>query len=190
MEKVKKDFRKEMRLKRAHFFLETPQELQQEWAASLWEQVQQHPAFIQAHTVLLYSALPDEVPTETFIARWADKKQILLPVVCGDTLILRRYDPNALQNGYQGVLEPNALCEEWTPQDVDFAVVPGLAFTPDGQRMGRGKGYYDRLIPQLTHAVKVSVAFPFQLCEQIPQDPWDERVDVVYQAKPLSDTKY
>jgi 5-formyltetrahydrofolate cyclo-ligase len=76
------------------------------------------------------------------------------------------------------------------PQDVDFAVVPGLAFTPDGQRMGRGKGYYDRLIPQLTHAVKVSVAFPFQLCEQIPQDPWDERVDVVFQTKPLSDTNY
>lgn len=180
MEKIKQDFRREMRLKKAHFFSTTSSQERADFAQVLWTRVEQDPAFVQARTLLLYSALPDEVPTEDFLRRWSTQKQLVLPRVSGDILLLKRYSPDALEVGYMGVMEPSEDAENVPYDAIDCAIVPGLAFTPQGYRMGRGKAYYDRLLPLLTKAVKISVAFPYQVCEQLPLDPWDKPVDVLY----------
>lgn len=88
------------------------------------------------------------------------EKQILLPVVTGDDLELRVYTgPGDLATGAYGIEEPTGAL--FTDYDaIDFIVVPGVAFDRNGNRLGRGKGYYDRLLPPhtLPHTKQASVS--------------------------------
>lgn len=138
-----------------------------------------HPAFRQAHTILLYHSLPDEVNTHDFIRKWSAQKQILLPVVIGNDLELRRYtNPQDLKKGAYGIEEP--VGEPFTDYaSIDLAIIPGVAFDAQGNRLGRGKGYYDRLLPRLPHTYKIGICFPFQLLEEVPTEALDVRMDEV-----------
>lgn len=128
--------------------------------------------FQVAKTVLLYHSLKDEVYTHDFIEKWAVKKRIILPVVVGDVLELRLYtSQNDLCIGAYGIAEPTG--QLFTDYDaIDLAVVPGVAFNRMGNRLGRGKGYYDKLLPSIS-ATKVGICFPFQLIEEIPTEKFD-----------------
>jgi len=78
--------------------------------------------------------------------------------------------------GEFGVIEPVAACPVIPPNRLDFVVVPGVAFTLDGRRIGRGKGFYDRLLARVD-GVKCGVAFDEQIVEMIPLEPHDIRMD-------------
>lgn len=135
----------------------------------------------EANTVLLYAALPDEVDLSLLIqdGEGSDKK-ILLPVVDGDNLQIKVYDPRhmARQGKYQ-ILEPTAQCNTVEQLDeIDLAIIPGRVFTRNGLRIGRGKGYYDRLLPSLK-CPKWGVAFACQMVKELPTDPWDIKLDKV-----------
>ena len=147
---------------------------------SLLQQLEQHPRFVEARTVLLYHSLPDEVSTHAFANRWCGQKEILLPTVVGDDLVLHRYTgPDCLALGSYGILEPSG--EPFTDFDrIDLAVIPGMAFDSQGNRLGRGKGYYDRLLPRLIRAYKLGLCYPFQLLdEESPHELHDQKVDEV-----------
>ena len=148
-------------------------------SADVLNRLEAHPVFQQAHTILIYHSLPDEVNTHDFIRKWSAHKQILLPVVIGDDLELRRYTGSAdLKKGAYGIEEP--VGEPFTDYDsIDLAIIPGVAFDTHGNRLGRGKGYYDRLLPRLPHTYKIGICFPFQLLEEIPTDALDVRMDEV-----------
>lgn len=90
------------------------------------------------------------------------KEKILLPVVIGNDLELRVYtSPADLAIGAYGIEEPTgALFTDYAT--IDLVIVPGVAFDRDGNRLGRGKGYYDRLLPRIPSAYKVGICFPFQ----------------------------
>lgn len=82
-------------------------------------------------------------------------KHILLPRVTGEgTMELRRYTgPSDLAQGAYNIMEPTGeVFDNYT--DINIAVIPGVAFDKDGNRMGRGKGYYDRLLHKLANIVK------------------------------------
>lgn len=138
-----------------------------------------HPAFKTANTILLYHSLKDEVDTHMFIQKWSKKKNILLPVVVGEDLELRRYtSPQDLAIGSYGILEPvGKPIASYT--SIDLIIVPGVAFDHHGHRLGRGKGYYDRLLPQIPHAYKIGICFPYQLMEEIPTEPFDICMDEI-----------
>ena len=144
--------------------------------------LEDHPVFQKAHVVLLYAALPDEVQTQPCIERWSATKQILLPVVVGDCLELRRYThPTELRQGSFGILEPtdNLICTDYA--SIDLAVIPGVAFTPEGVRLGRGMGFYDRLLshPAFEHVYKMGICFPCQMMQELPSQPHDVRMSEV-----------
>ena len=148
-------------------------------AVSVAAQVEALGQYADAQTVLAYCAMPDEVGTAELIARaYACGKTVALPVVVGDCLELRRYDPSRLRPGYRGILEPSDEAERVSPAEVDLAVIPGMAFDPEGHRLGRGGGFYDRLIPQL-HCPLVGICFSCQLVPSIPLEPFDLPVDLV-----------
>ena len=108
--------------------------------------------------MLLYEALPDEVDLGLLLQDAQDSgKRVLMPQPSADA-------PS---------LETSQL------EQVDLAIIPGRAFTQEGARMGRGKGYYDRLIPSL-HCPKWGVAFGCQLVKKIPTDEWDQPLDKVF----------
>ncbi len=131
-----------------------------------------------ASTVLLYYPLPDEVNVTPLIAEGrAEGKTILLPVVVGDDLAIRVYEgEQSLVTGAFGIKEPTG--REYTDYaSIDLVMVPGLAFNRDGHRLGRGKGYYDRLLPRLPNAHRIGVCFPFQLVDRVPSETHDQSVD-------------
>ncbi len=149
-------------------------------SVSVLQRLEQHHRFAEARTVLLYHSLPDEVDTHGFIDRWCGQKEIVLPTVVGDDLELHRYTgPDCLTLGSYGILEPSG--ELFTDFDrITLAVIPGMAFDQQGNRLGRGKGYYDRLLPRLPRTYKLGLCFPFQfLTEEIPHEPHDCRMDEV-----------
>lgn len=128
---------------------------------------------------MLYHSLKDEVDTHEFIRKWSRKKRILLPVVVGDDLELRIYTgPEDMTIGAYGIEEPiGELFTDYAA--IDFIAVPGVAFDRSGNRLGRGKGYYDRLLPRIPSAYKAGICFPFQLVEEVPAEAFDIRMDKV-----------
>lgn len=135
--------------------------------------------FLTAKTVLLYHSLNDEVNTHQFIEKWCSQKQLLLPKVVGDDLELRCFhDVSELKIGSFGIAEPTGkLFTDYA--QIDMVVVPGIAFDHCGNRLGRGKGYYDRLLPKLTNAYKIGVCFPYQLVDAVPVEPTDIKMDTI-----------
>ena len=148
-------------------------------SAEILAALEAHPVFRAASIILLYHSLPDEVHTHDFIRKWSTKKKILLPVVIGNDLELRVYtSPADLAIGAYGIEEPTgALFTDYAI--IDLIIVPGVAFDRDGNRLGRGKGYYDRLLPRIPSAYKVGICFPFQIVEEVPAEPFDIRMDEI-----------
>lgn len=142
--------------------------------------VEQLAQFQQAETVLLYWSMEDEVQTHDFVDRWHTRKRILLPCVDGDDLLLRQYTgPDCLVAGEQfGIGEPTG--EIYSDYDsIQLIIVPGMAFDRHNNRMGRGRGFYDRLLKNAFKAFKVGVAFDFQMVELVPTESFDVPMDAV-----------
>ncbi len=141
--------------------------------------LEEDPLFRQAHTLLFYHSLPDEVNTTAFIEKWYQAKELLLPAVKGEELELHRYTgPEKCRTGAFGIIEPHDSLftdYEW----IDLAIVPAMAFDLAGNRLGRGKGYYDRLLPRLS-CPKVGLCFSFQLLDQVPAEPFDVPVNRIF----------
>ena len=143
------------------------------------------PEFLHARTVLLYVSIPGEVETLDFIGKWAGSKRIALPLVKGEELELRLYRPDGLTAGYRGIPEPSSSCPVIDPAEIDLAIVPGTAFQADGEkvwRLGRGKGFYDRLLPHLSCPL-YAAAFHFRLVGNLPVDAWDIPLDGICTEK-------
>lgn len=173
---TKQELRQEIRRRKAACSVEERAALSRMAIARLFST----PQWEEARTVLLYHSLPDEVSMESCIQHChANGRRVLLPVVVGDDLELRIYHgTNQLRAGAFHILEP--VGEAFVDyQQIDLAVIPGVAFTPDGVRLGRGRGFYDRLLPRLTTTYKMGICWPFQLVDAIPTEPHDIRMDSV-----------
>lgn len=124
--------------------------------------------------VLLYHSLPDEVCTHPLLDTLIlQNKTVLLPTIVGDDLELHEYvgKDAVASSAVYGIQESEGpLFVDY--QNIGLAVVPGMAFTPSGDRLGRGKGFYDRLLPKLQCPL-IGLAFPFQMLEHIPCEPHD-----------------
>ena len=130
----------------------------------------------EAGTLLLYYPLPDEVDVRLLIKdAFESGKKVLLPVVKGDELELHLYEGEAsLKEGTFGIMEPTGPL--FAPKhygEIELAIIPGMAFDSAGHRLGRGKGYYDRLLPNLRDAKLIGVCFPFQFLEEVPAEAHD-----------------
>lgn len=161
-----------------------------QWSSSLFRQLEGHPVFKQAQTVLMYYSLPDEVQTHEFVAQWSQFKCIVLPVVKGNELELRIYQGKQnLKKGAYGIEEPDGpLLSDY--DQIELAIVPGVSFDVEGNRLGRGKGYYDRLLPQLS-AYKIGICFQFQITPLLPSEPFDVLMDEVWTENGcISKTRY
>ena len=126
--------------------------------------------FRNAQHILLYYSLPDELPTHRIVQRWAQSKTVYLPRVKGDDLEIVPYDDSLSDDNAFHIGEPQG--EAVDPACLQMIVVPGVAFDLHGNRMGRGKGFYDRFLAQ-TRATTIAVCFDCQLVEHIPTEPHD-----------------
>lgn len=135
-----------------------------------------------ARTVLLYYSMKGEADTHGLVDElYRRGLEVLLPKVVGDgsmTFIPYTGKDSLKPSGKFHILEPEG--EPFTDYGkIDVAIVPGVAFTRDGKRLGRGGGYYDRLLPLLSHAWKIGFCFPFQVFDDIPTEPFDIMMDEI-----------
>ncbi|HZJ73899.1 MAG TPA: 5-formyltetrahydrofolate cyclo-ligase [Perlabentimonas sp.] len=146
---------------------------------SIFSKIESLDAFKRAKTVLAYWSMPDEVCTHQFVTKWYKKKDILLPLVVDDILQLKFFTgmETMVVGPSFGILEPQNGAN-YKNEPIDFAIIPGVAFDASGNRMGRGKGYYDKLLNKNV-ILKVGVCFNFQLVDKIPTDSFDIPMDMV-----------
>lgn len=150
-----------------------------DFSDKILENLERTEVFRNASRVAIYHAIPGEVQTASFIEKWYLTKKILLPVIEGDDLRMLPYTGReSLKAGVFGILEPTLDSPVMSEKDIDLIVVPGVAFDRERNRMGRGKGYYDRLLSTL-QAPKVGICFGFQLFPSIPVEPFDKKMDLV-----------
>lgn len=137
-------------------------------------------AFARARTVGLFCAMGDEPDLTGALQRWRATKRLAVPRVEGATMRFFDYDPQTLFPGAFGILEPGPSARLCRPEEIDLLIVPGVAFTADGRRCGRGRGYYDQYLALAGfRAVKIGVCFAHQLIDALPCEPHDIRMDGV-----------
>ncbi|WP_235714379.1 5-formyltetrahydrofolate cyclo-ligase [Alkaliflexus imshenetskii] len=172
--------KRELRKAIAQMKLQMTELQRQEESLFVQQQIEATERFSNAQVVLAYWALGDEVTLSPLIENWLGKKQFLLPVVVGNSLELRCHTGVAsmVQSRHYGILEPTgSLFLEY--EKIDLVIVPGVAFDAGKRRLGRGKGYYDRLLPLLINAYKMGVCFSFQMVDFVPHDHYDHPMDKV-----------
>ena len=147
----------------------------------IFRQVENLERFAAVEVVGLYCALPDEPPTAEVIDRWRGLgKRVVVPRVEGDRMRFFDYNPATQVVGSFGIEEPGAEAVLCRPEEIELMVVPGVAFTAAGDRMGRGRGYYDKYLAQREfNAPTVGVCYRHQLVDALPTEPHDIRLDRV-----------
>ncbi|MGM1019374.1 MAG: 5-formyltetrahydrofolate cyclo-ligase [Bacillota bacterium] len=147
-------------------------------------------------TLFSYLSFGSEISTTPLIEHcWSQGDRVLAPRVnpVTRTMELREMDQYGdIVPGIWNIPEPAHTCEEWSPEmwaEIDWVVVPGLAFDRRGGRIGYGGGYYDRFTAQVEAEKRnngcagplyVSLLLPGQLLKQVPMEPGDLRVDVLF----------
>jgi 5-formyltetrahydrofolate cyclo-ligase len=142
------------------------------------------PYYQKARTVALYAPIRGEVPTrDILIAALADEKVVCYPLshVHGRILSFRAITSESeLEPGRLGVREPNSASELVPVDQIDLFVVPGLGFTRDGKRLGRGGGYYDATLRAASaRSRRVGLAFSDQVVNVLPTNQDDVDMDLV-----------
>jgi 5-formyltetrahydrofolate cyclo-ligase len=139
------------------------------------ERIQQWGAFQSAHVIFAYLPMRGEVDLRPLIARSPDIRWAIPRVV--DTpirhLIFHAYQSDRLLAHRYGMLEPDPSVPQIAPHKADLIIVPGMAFTPSGYRLGYGGGYYDRLLVQPGLAPTLGVCYQALLVGEIPHEHHD-----------------
>ncbi|HTB84740.1 MAG TPA: 5-formyltetrahydrofolate cyclo-ligase [Candidatus Sulfotelmatobacter sp.] len=142
------------------------------------------PQLRSAHRILFYSPLEDELDVWPLL-----EKLLKTPTVCAlpaFDVATQAYSARRVKNletdifsGKFGISEPVEGCEEILLNEFDLVLVPGMAFDLSGNRLGRGRGFYDRILAQAS-GIKCGVSHDFQLVEQLPTEVHDVRVDFIF----------
>lgn len=146
-------------------------------ADAVFARLEETAAFQLAEKILMYHSLPDELDTRRFLQKWKSHKKFFLPRVNGVNLELLPFDESRLEIGSFHIEEPKG--DDLHPvEEIEMIVVPGVAFDRKGHRLGRGKGFYDRLLKE-AKATKIGVGYEFQLVDEIPTEEHDVAMDIV-----------
>ncbi len=144
------------------------------------------PSYRNANRVLAYCSIGSEFHTHEFLlATLRLGKRLLLPRVDRIQLELQLFYVESLERqlipGVWGILEPDPReCEAAVTENVEWVLVPGVAFDSHGRRLGYGGGYYDKLLSSLSPNIsRVAAAFSLQIVDQVPSSAHDQRVHVV-----------
>ncbi|MBI4524237.1 MAG: 5-formyltetrahydrofolate cyclo-ligase [Deltaproteobacteria bacterium] len=162
--------------------LPTPQAAR--WSKMIQRRVLEFPAYLLAQSVVLYSPIGKEVRTESIRDHaLSSGKKVFYPRAreAGALSFIRVKSVDELRVGHCGILEPigNSGIQSADGEATIF-FVPGIAFDPEGNRLGRGKGWYDRALESAGDGAMITgLAYELQLVERIPSDVWDKRVHYI-----------
>lgn len=137
-------------------------------------QLEKMTVFREAKTVLLYYPKNNEVDVLPLFKRYKRDKVLLLPVTHRNGMTANPYEGNdKMHRGKVGIPEPTTPPFEG---NIDVIIVPAVAFDKEGNRLGRGGGYYDRFLKKQTHATIIGVGYDFQLVDEVPVRKHDQKM--------------
>lgn len=148
--------------------------------------------YVESSIVALYYSIHNEVATENVISHaFSSGKKVLLPVMSEDNLLFRELtETSTVHAGAYGIMEPCATNTVLAAAQADMIVIPGIAFDENGNRVGYGKGCYDKALHHLEGQGRlVAVCFDFQLIEKIIGEPHDVKVDMIITEKRIVHTR-
>ena len=151
---------------------------------AILEALYQEPHFQQAKTIFAYASMPDEVQLYDLLAHALKAgKRVGLPLITGRGLMEAVSLPSldALVPGKFGILTVRREEQAIIPaSEIDFVVVPGAAFSPAGERLGLGGGYYDRyLMEKAPQAYRTALTFDGQVVASVPMEAHDAKVNLI-----------
>jgi 5-formyltetrahydrofolate cyclo-ligase len=171
--------RKEMKQRRAAL----SEEIRESGGRDVCDLVASTPEWQQANTIGLYASFGHEVPTSAlFTAAWNAGKRVVIPRVTqrAAPLTFCAIAPeSSFTKGAYGIKEPEEGSRIVRVQDIDLLVMPALAMSPTGDRLGWGGGYYDRTLQPVPSLVRFAIIFDCQLLDTIPSQPNDIHIPVV-----------
>ncbi len=179
---MKEKLRKEIKEKRKKLSKEEQRKKGKEIKKRLFDLKE----YKDAKTVLFYVSYNGEVFTHNMIKEAMINKKVIVPISNkkDKSLILselKNWDD--LKLGSYGILEPRKdKINEVSIDEIDLIIVPGIAFDEKGNRIGHGKGYYDRLL-QKSNAVKIGIAYELQIVDKVPTEENDIPVDIIITEK-------
>ncbi len=142
-----------------------------------------HVFFQEAQSVLLFAPLPEEVDIWPLVEETVNSGRVVaLPCFDADSGIYKSRRVKNLRveilSGQFGIREPAIGCLEMALDDLDLVMVPGVAFDMRGNRLGRGKGFYDRLLENF-RGKKIGLAYEEQMMDAVPAGKLDVRMDLI-----------
>ncbi len=169
----KQALREEMKKKRREF------SGKEEASKKACENILSMTEYKKARCVLVYMSCFGEVLTKSIIEdAKKEGKKVLVPITDVKTNTLRiSYLEGEMKKGAYGIPEPENE-KEASLSEIDFIVVPGICFDKNGNRIGFGKGYYDRLLKE-TKAFKAGLCYDFQIADNIDADEFDIKMDAI-----------
>jgi 5-formyltetrahydrofolate cyclo-ligase len=174
---AKELLRKELKRERG----QVPKEERAIWEQAIHGHLFQLPEYQRAGKVMVYLSFGWEIATWPIVEDLQSQgKEVYVPVVQSKprALIPRRYTSREnLVPAVFGILEPGPEAPEARPGELDLIIVPGLAFSAQGFRIGYGGGYYDRFLATTTGSAVGLVYSSF--VREVPRDPWDRAVDLL-----------
>lgn len=146
--------------------------------------------FREAKRIFAFASMPDEVQTNEILAGMLEAgKEIAIPLITGPRkmeaaafsdmadLVPEKYGILTVKPEKRRILDPSEL---------DFVLVPGVAFSKNGIRLGMGGGYYDDFLKRASSAYRLAVVYGCQVFDTVPQEPWDEQVDAILTEKGIA----
>lgn len=148
----------------------------------IFQKVIKSDAYQNADLVLAYIDAKGEVKTKALIEHaWSQKKKVAVPKVHGvimEFYIIESYDD--LESGCFGLQEPKESCQRITElPDNTLVIMPGVAFDNKGNRIGYGKGYYDKYFSKYPDVYKIAVAYAFQIVPDAYADIHDVKAELI-----------
>jgi 5-formyltetrahydrofolate cyclo-ligase len=158
---------------------------------SIQAQALEFPPYLIHRSVAIYSPIQNEVETaEIRDHALATGKRVFYPRCAAENALelVEIGSITELNIGRFGILEPTGDSRLSSQNQEELVVfVPGVAFDLRGNRLGRGKGWYDRLIEKLGQATFVALAYDFQIVNEVPAEEWDQRVHYLITERRIVD---
>lgn len=181
------DEKKRMRQEAIRIMSEMTANDRQQASAAIQETVIASPEYLSSANILVYLSFKTEVATDLIVkAAWRDDKRLFAPkFIDGDYRILPYSRRKGLQRGKYGILEPAGDSEDLPANEI-LALVPGVAFDRQCARLGRGGGYYDRLLARISACRRVlamGLTYDMTLYDKVPTESFDRYMDIVITEK-------
>lgn len=175
----KAELRKESRTRKKQLTVEE----QKNAEIAVLEKLESCKEFQAAKRILAYYSLPDELPTIQLLSKWNKDKEIFLPRVNGDFLDIAKFEPDSTVEGAFSIQEPTGN-DLTTVDTIDLIIIPAVGYDCKGNRLGRGKGYYDRLLKD-AKCPKIGIIYSCQLFDEVPTEQHDIPVDIIITEKEI-----